>query len=220
MRIKELTLLSNDLVATEKFYTKKLEFPVVDKLATSVSFSVGHSILSFKLAPDKNPCYHFAFSIPSNKVQESVSFIAERTNILRYSSESMVADFTNWNAHAFYFHDNQHNILEIIAHHDLPTASDQTFTSSSIIGICEIGVPVQDVIEACEIINEKFEVPYFKKGPRLQVFSVMGDEHELFIVTKVGRGWLPTQQRAEQYYSEVIFDEGLGKEKKYLIGNK
>jgi catechol-2,3-dioxygenase len=146
--------------------------------------------------------------------------MAQRTNILPYSLESTVADFTNWNAHAFYFHDNQHNILEFIAHHDLPTASDQPFTSSSIIGICEIGVPVEDVTEACKIFNEKFEVPYFKKEPRLQVFSVMGDEHGLFIVTKVGRGWLPTQRPAEQYYSEVIFDEGLRKDKKYVIGNK
>src|SRR3954447_13173963 len=103
MTIKELTLLSNDLVATEEFYTKKLQFRVVDKSATSISFSVGHSILSFKLAPDKNPCYHFAFSIPSNKVEESLSFMAERTNILHYTAESMVANFTNWNAHAFYF---------------------------------------------------------------------------------------------------------------------
>lgn len=164
MIIKELTLLTNNLAATEEFYTKKLSFPILNKSNNHISFSVGHTILSFKLASDKNPCYHLAFSIPSNKVDEALAYIDERTNILPYSAESTIADFANWNAYAFYFHDSQNNILECIAHHDLPTASNQPFTSSSIIGICEIGVPAEDVTEACKTINEKFEVPYFKKG--------------------------------------------------------
>ncbi len=218
MIIKELSLLTNSITATEEFYRKKLEFPVLDKSATRVSFSVGHSILSFTLAADKNPYYHFAFSIPSNQIADAQTYIAEITNILPYNSESTIADFSNWNAHAFYFHDNQNNIPECIAHHDLTNASNQPFTSSSIIGICEIGVPVEDVTEACKIINEKFDVAYFKKGPRLDVFSVMGDEHGLFIVTQVGRGWLPTQQPAEQHFAEVVFED-KNKEKKYVINS-
>lgn len=217
MIIKELTLLTNNLASTEEFYTKKLAFPVLNKSNTRISFSIEHTILSFKLVADKNPYYHFAFSIPSNQIADAQSYIAHRTIILPYNSESTIADFTNWNAHAFYFHDNQNNILECIAHHDLPTASNRPFTSSSIIGICEIGIPVEDVTEACKIINEKFEVPYFRKGPRLQVFSVMGDENGLFIVTQAGRGWLPTQQPAEQYFTEVVF-ENKDKARKYVIG--
>jgi hypothetical protein len=34
----------------------------------------------------------------------------------------------------------------------------------------------------------------------------MGDEYGLFIVTKIGRGWLPTQEPAEQYYIKVVFE--------------
>jgi hypothetical protein len=219
MILKELTLLTNNLASTEEFYTKKLAFPILDKSNTRISFSIGHTILSFKLVADKNPYYHFAFSIPSNQITDAQSYIAQRTIILPYNSESTIADFSNWNAHAFYFHDHQNNILECIAHHDLPNASDQPFTSSSIIGICEIGIPVEDVTEACKIINDAFEVPYFKKGPRLQVFSVMGDENGLFIVTQAGRGWLPTQQPAEEYFTEVVF-ENKGKESKYVIGKE
>ncbi|WP_018613492.1 VOC family protein [Segetibacter koreensis] len=216
MIIKELTLCTNHLDASEEFYTKKLEFPLLHKSADRISFSIGHTILSFKLVKNENPNYHFAFSIPSNKIAEAQSYIAQRTNILPYNSETTIADFSNWNAHAFYFHDNQNNILECIAHHDLPNASNQSFTSSSIIGICEIGVPVEDVTDACKNINEEFEVPYFKKGPRLPVFSVMGDEHGLFIVTTIGRGWLPIQQPAERHFAEIIFEE-TGKERNYVI---
>jgi catechol-2,3-dioxygenase len=216
MIIKELTLLTNNLAATEEFYTKILELPLLAKSATNISFSAGHSTLSFSLVADKDPCYHFAFSIPSNKVNEALSYIAQRTRILPYSDESTIADFTNWNAHAFYFHDNQKNILEFIAHHDLATTSNKPFTSSSITGICEIGVPVEDVTEACKTINEKFGVPYFKKGPRLHHFSVMGDEYGLFIVTKSGRGWVPTQQPAERHFAEVVF-ANENSEGKYVI---
>ena len=219
MIIKELTLLTNNLASTEEFYTKKLAFPILDKSNTRISFSIGHTILSFKLVADKNPYYHFAFSIPSNKVDEAHAYIAPRTEILPFTPGTTIADFSNWNAHAFYFHDHQNNILECIAHHDLPNTSDQPFTSSSIIGICEIGIPVEDVTEACKILNNKFEVPYFRKGPRLSVFSVMGDENGLFIVTQAGRGWLPTQQPAEEYFTEVVF-ENKGKESKYVIGKE
>lgn len=142
--------------------------------------------------------------------------ITKRTTILPYNSQTTIADFRNWNAHAFYFHDNQNNILEFIAHHDLPTDSDQPFTTSSIIGVCEIGIPSEDVTEACKTIKEKFEVPYFAKGPRLPDFSVMGDEKGLFIVTKIGRGWLPTQQSAARHSSEVVF-WNKDKESKFVI---
>lgn len=216
MVIKKLHLLTNNLVSTEEFYTKVLEFTIVDKSESHISFSAGHTVLSFSLRDDKKLCYHFAFSIPSNKVDEAYSCIAERTSILPFSAYSTIADFTNWNAHAFYFHDDQQNILEFIAHHELPSSSNLPFTSSSIIGICEIGIPAKDVTGETTAINEKFEVPYFKKGPRLQDFSVMGDERGMFIVTKIGRGWLPTQQPSERFFTEVVF-ENKNKERTYVI---
>ncbi|MCW3106850.1 MAG: hypothetical protein JWQ09_1356 [Segetibacter sp.] len=206
MVIKELELLTGNLTATEEFYTKVIGLTVLDKSETSISFSVGHTILSFTNTKESNPFYHFAFSIPSNKVDEAHRYISERTDILPFSPGTTIADFSNWNAHAFYFHDNQNNIVEFIAHHDLPNRTDKPFTPSSIIGICEIGIPVEDVTEACKTFNEEYDVPYYVKGPRLRDFAVMGDEHGLFIVTKIGRGWLPTQEPAEQYYIKVVFE--------------
>lgn len=205
MLIRKLELQTSDINTTKDFYTKILELPILNKSSNRISFAAGHTILSFSLIADKKPYYHFAFSIPSNKIVEAHSYISHRTTILPFTAESTIADFSNWNAHAFYFHDNQNNIIEFIAHHDLPNTSNQPFTSSSIIGICEIGIAAENVTEACKIINEKFEAPYFKKGPRLPDFSVMGDEQGLFIVTKVGRGWLPTQQPAERHFTKVEF---------------
>ncbi len=219
MLIKQLELQTNDIKTTADFYTVVMELPILNKSFERISFAEGRTILSFALANNKKTYYHLAFGIPSNKFDEAHSYIAERTRILPFTAKSTIANFSNWNAHAFYFHDNQNNILEFIAHHDLPNNSNQPFTSSSITGICKIGVPAEDVTEACKTIHEKYEVPYFKKGPRLKEFSDMGDEHGLFIVTKVGRGWLPTQQPAERHFTEVIF-ENRGKEKKYIISNE
>ena len=205
MVIKELRLLTANLTATHDFYASTLELAVIEKTGTNISFAVGHTILTFTYSPASNPFYHFAFSIPSNKVDEAHQYISKRTEILPFTPGTTIADFSNWNAHAFYFHDNQNNILEFIAHHDLPNSSEEPFTSSSIIGICEIGIPVDNVTEACKKFNNEYNVPYYIKGPRLQDFSVMGDEYGLFIVTRIGRGWLPTQVAAEQYFTEVEF---------------
>src|SRR5437868_2726382 len=109
MVIKELTLLTNNLVSTEGFYTKIVELPVLDRSETGISFSAGRTILSFNYAKQSNPFYHFAFSIPSNKIDEAHDFIAERTEILPFNPGTTIADFSSWNAHAFYFHDNQKN---------------------------------------------------------------------------------------------------------------
>ena len=215
MVVRELTLLTNNLVSTEDFYTKILELAVHAKSGNSISFSAGHTVLTFTYT-DIKPHYHFAFSIPTNKVDEAHAFVKKRTDILPFTPNTTIADFNNWNAHAFYFLDDQNNIVEFIAHHDLPNSSDKIFTSASIIGVCEIGVPVEDVSEACREFNDGYGVPYYVKGPKLSDFSVMGDEIGLFIVTKIGRGWLPTQRRAERHFAEVVF-ENNGEQKKIVI---
>jgi catechol-2,3-dioxygenase len=216
MQIKRLTIQTIDLAGTEHFYREVLGLQTVDNNSAEITFAAGYTNLTFQQSNKSNPLYHFAFSIPSNKVDEAHSYIAGKTPILPFFKETTIADFSNWNAHAFYFHDNQKNIVEFIAHHDLQNDSDKPFSASSIIGVCEIGIPVKDVTEACKDFNEKYGAPYFTKGPRLQDFSVMGDEQGLFIVTKIGRGWLPTQQPAERYRTTVVF-ESDGKEKVYQV---
>lgn len=216
MIINELVLLTRDLPSTEEFYSKILAMRVLNKSEKRISFLIGHTVLTFIQTKETNPFYHFAFSIPSNKLDEAHEYIAAKTDILPFTPGITIANFSNWNAHAFYFHDNQHNIVEFIAHHDLPNSSDMPFTSSSVIGVCEIGIPVDDVFEACKKFLEEYEVPYYVKGPNLQDFAVMGDEYGLFIVTKTGRGWLPTQRPAERYFTRVVF-ESNSKTKNYLV---
>lgn len=84
----------------------------------------------------------------------------------------------------------------MIAHHDLAYTSEEPFTQNSIIGICEMGLVVDDVGETCKQLNEDHDIPYFDKGPYLPDFAVMGSADSLMIISTKGRGWLPTGQPA------------------------
>jgi hypothetical protein len=206
MTIQEIELQTQDLASIETFYHQVLEMPITQKTETSISFSAGKSILTFRLNEQERSFYHFAFLIPENKVEEAYQWVSARTKVLPYNNTSDIADFKNWNAHAFYFHDPQKNILEFIVHHDLENASAQPFGINNIISICEIGITVDDVVEACVQFNKGYGVPYFDKGPYMEDFAVMGEEDCLLIISATGRGWLPTGQPAGKYFLKVVLN--------------
>jgi extradiol dioxygenase family protein len=206
MFIQSLHLHTNDLEATKKFYTELLQVPVITESEKSISFAFGHSTLNFRASLESNPFYHIAFSIPNNKLEEALQWISNKTAILPYSETEMIADFTGWNAKSFYFHDNNENILEFITHYDLKTSSTQPFNAALITGICEIGVTVEEVEHACKEFHTLFHLPYFPKGPQLHDFGVMGDANGMFIVSKTGRGWLPTFRPCEKHWTKVLIE--------------
>lgn len=210
MTIKTLGLFTNDLAATKRFYTECMQLRLVDETAAQVSFAAGNSLLKFTKITGSNPFYHFAFSIPNNHLQNALIWVSRFAEILPYSSTEQIADFTGWNAKAFYFHDNNNNILELITHYDLAIETADVFSSASVLSICEAGIVVDEVAAATKHIYETYGVPYFLKGPNLTDFSVMGDAHGMFIVSKKGRGWLPTHRACAYYPLNVIAEEKGG----------
>jgi catechol 2,3-dioxygenase-like lactoylglutathione lyase family enzyme len=206
MFIHSLHLHTNDLEATKEFYSNLLQVPVIKESEQNISFAFGHSALYFHSSLENNPFYHVAFSIPNNKLEEALQWVSEKTAILPYSETEMIADFTGWNAKSFYFHDNNQNILEFITHYDLKTTSTQSFTPALINGICEIGITVEDVEHACKEFNTLFHLPCFPKGPQLFDFGVIGDANGMFIVSKTGRGWVPTFRPCEKHWTKVLIE--------------
>ncbi len=206
MTIQEIELQTKDLAGMEAFYHQVMELPIARKTGDSISFIAGQSVITFRLREGDRSFYHFAFLIPENKLEEAYQWVTSRTSVLPYNHASNIADFANWNAHAFYFHDPQKNILEFIVHHDLKNASDAPFSSDAIIGLCEIGITVDDVAEACQQFHEIYGVPYFEKGPYMDDFAVMGTEDCLLIISATGRGWLPTGQPAGKYFLKTVLN--------------
>jgi hypothetical protein len=55
--------------------------------------------------------------------------------------------FDNWNADACYAHDPCGNIVEVIAHHELPEESPESpaFSADELLGLCELGLVGADL---------------------------------------------------------------------------
>src|SRR5438067_3420051 len=119
MFIKELHILTDNPEESSAFYANGLGLPVLHETDNSVTLSLKHSTLTFHHSEVKNPKYHFAINIPRNKINEALNWVSHIIHPVIIENGSAVADFRNWHAEAFYFFDNNGNILELIARRDL-----------------------------------------------------------------------------------------------------
>lgn len=206
MQISEVHLLTNSFSETEFFYEKKLGLEVIGKSDGLLSFQIGTSKLSFHLSDKiQKPVYHLAFDIPENRLYEALEWIRKRTELIPFETHEII-DFPNWHAKSFYFYDSNGNILVCIVRYDLKNTSDEFFGGTSFLKISEIGFVVEDVLGFCDAVNQKYETDYFEMQPKRENFSVLGDNHGLFIVSGTNRNWFPTMQKAESFWSKVIFE--------------
>lgn len=206
MRLLEIDLFTADIDGTAAFYAGRLHWPVLFRSSTLVRFQVGYSTLSFHLAlASEQPFYHLAFAIPWALVEAGAEWVAARTPLLPFFATQNLVDFPNWRARAFYFADNNGNILEGIGRATLPGPAATVFTAACFWGVNEVGLPMANVVESCAAWNAKYDVPFFEHGPKRADFTALGDDEGLFVVAAIGRGWLPTFRPAEQHRLRVRF---------------
>jgi catechol 2,3-dioxygenase-like lactoylglutathione lyase family enzyme len=208
MTILEIELLSDNLDATGEFYTNILGLEPESKDADHVSFRAGESILIFTRSVNLCPVYHFAFNIPKNTLDEAYIWISSRTSVIPVSETGAMADFTAWNAKAFYFYDNNGNILEMIAHFDLDNETNQPFTASVISGISEIAIVTEDVPRYTAQLSKISGIGVYEKQEPLPNFAALGDANGLFIISEEGRHWNPTNQPSHKFFTRVKFRNG------------
>lgn len=204
MEILELILLTNNLEETEKFYSTLLEFKLIDKTKKSLTYSTGKSKLTFQSA-EKNtqPYYHFAFTIPKNKMDEAIVWCKKRVELIKDYDGNELIIFDNWNAESIYFYDNNHNILEFICRKDLPNESMELFSSQSIENISEAGIVADEPLKFGEELRQKTKLDYYVKGPKREDFAAMGTNTGLFVISNSERNWFPTNRKAEKYPIKV-----------------
>jgi catechol-2,3-dioxygenase len=209
MRIRELTLQSKDAAAQRAFYHDLLGLPVVEEDSQHVTFQAGHTRLTFEQAASAlpNSTYHFAFNIPENQIMQAKDWLIARTPlaVAPDNSQQEIYDFTDWNAHAFYFLDGDGNIVEFIARHNLNNASDVPFSEDSLIGVSEMGLATPDVIRTVADLQHNLGLPVWR-GAGSDMFSAVGDEHGLFIVVKTGRKWLSSDRAALPLLAQVVIE--------------
>lgn len=206
MRIQGLQLLSDDLEGTASFYHEVLGLPILHQSEKELRLAAGETVLSFHRSREQKQQYHFAFNIPCNKTEEALGWMQGKAAIIEIAPGQPIADFSNWNAMAFYFTDNNENVVEFIGRNDLKNASTVPFDGSSVLSVCEIGIVGDDVPEQCAQIIEKYGVEYFSKQPPLPRFAALGDDEGLFIVVPHRREWYPTKILSTKHWLRVDFE--------------
>ncbi|MBI2268722.1 MAG: VOC family protein [Bacteroidetes bacterium] len=205
MEILELALQTNNLMGTKTFNQQTIGFKIVDETENLISFRIGYSKLIFKsINNNLNPKYHFAFNIPTNKIEEAIEWTSQRAKLIHTKNESIITDFENWNAKAIYFFDNNQNILEFISRTDLNNPTDKEFSIETVLNINEVGLVVDRPIKIGEDINRKVATDFFAKGPKRDDFAAVGDEIGLFVISNPNRKWYPTEQLAERWKIKTV----------------
>ena len=189
MQIRELQFGTSALAQQYDFYTRVFGFPVLQETLDMFVLQVGASRLTFTRTNNEHVgIAHFAFNIPENQFPAAKQWLQARTPLFRNTDGGDEFFFEAWNAHALYFNDPDGNILELIARHTLPSASDRPFSGQSILNISEIGIVTEDVPAQVAAVEARIGATVYC-GPGSDSFTPVGDEEGLFIVVKRGRLW-------------------------------
>lgn len=212
MHLKEINLQTKNVVALYNFYSNILKLPVKNIDDKIISVKAGASELIFQEASDcLDPFYHFAFNIPSNKLDEAIQWLQNKVELLWLDDyKSFVADFVNWHARSVYFLDSGGNILELIARFDLADEESEQFSSRQFRNVSEIGLvfPNKNFDNKANEILEKYQLSYFSKQPPLPHFRALGNDEGLFIMVPEKRNWFATNMVSGIFPLKILFSSG------------
>ncbi len=208
MKILEVELLSDNLENTAAFYAESLGLPVIEKETDSLKIKIGYSTLTFKRSINRQPVYHIAFNIPENTLEEALIWVSSKTTIIPATADSQVAEFTAWNARAFYFYDNNGNVLEFIARFDLEQKTTAPFTSEAISCISEVAIVTENVRKYSRQLSKLTGIEPYEKQPVHDNFAALGNANGLFIISEEGRNWFPTNDPSKKFPVRIKFQSG------------
>jgi hypothetical protein len=176
-----------------------------DALAAFYGGRAGYTVLEFEPVPEGRPFYHFALRVPRNRFEEAREWLASRSPLLPGPDGEMTFEFDFWNAQACYALDPGDNIVELIAHRELPDESpaEGAFGADELLGMCELGV-VGPEPRAMAAALEPLGIGLWSGTlDEPDSLAFMGGREGVFILTHPGRGWMPTGRPAEPWPVEV-----------------
>lgn len=206
MKLEHIQIETNSISKTIAFYTQNLGFKILDHDSTSVSFQIGSSILKFIENRNFDSIYHLAFNIPENKLDEAIKWCKNRVDLIPIENESVITRFESWNANAVYFYDNNGNLLEFIARHDLNNSQSEPFDTKSILNISEIGIVHEKPLELGQNLINQHQLNFFSKNANSEFFAAIGNDEGLLIIVKPNRNWYPTQTPSESNKTQVLLE--------------
>jgi hypothetical protein len=191
VRLQAAESLASDL---ERFYGERLGLPH----AGGGGFRIGATRLEFSPASGE-AFYHFALRVPRNRFHAARDWIATRAEVLAE------AEFDNWSAEACYVEDPAGNIVELIAHHQLPEEmpGDEPFSGEELLGMCELGLVGPDTRAMAEALEE-VGIELWDGTLEPGRLAFMGGRDGVLILCPTGRGWMPTDRPAEPHAVEAL----------------
>lgn len=214
MKINRLILKTAAIDKLDSFYSRTLELETKRVSASELQINCVRSELIFKQAPGDNPFYHFAFNIPSNKIEEARSWLKNKVDLIWMDDyKSDIADFVNWKAKSVYFFDPAGNIVELIARFDLNNPALEPFSGKQILSVSEVGLvfSIEGFAKKTNALLRDNRLEYFLKQPALPQFRAIGDDEGLFIVVPEKRNWYPTEKASGIFPIQVEFENGGSK---------
>jgi hypothetical protein len=170
-----------------------------------LEFGVGSTVMAFDPVPEGRPFYHFALRVPRNRFARAREWLASRAELLAGRDGETTFEFEFWNAQACYALDPGDNILELIAHRELPDESPLggPFGADELLGICELGLVGPDtraIGAALEALGIDLWSGTLDEPGKL---AFMGGRDGVLILSQPGRGWRPTGRPAEIHPVDV-----------------
>jgi len=203
MKLEHIQIQTSNIRQTTAFYQDILGLSIIENDSESISVKAGNSILKFIENPEFKSIYHFAFNIPENQLEKAIEWCKNKIDLIIIEDQNVITHFENWNAHAVYFYDNNGNLLEFIARHDLNNAQTEEFSSKSILNISEIGIVNENPLELGNQLIAKHDLSFFSKNNNSEVFAAIGDDEGLLILVKPNRNWYPTQTPSESNKTDI-----------------
>jgi len=155
------------------------------------------------------PVHHIALGVPENRFEEAKAWLAERSPLLSDGDRDEF-DFAFWNARACYTLDAAGNVLELIAHAGLGTASPGFSGAGHLTGIAEVGLPATDVLALVEELGS-LGLGTWDGDPPDARFSAIGARGATFIIVPAKRNWYPTQAASGLWPIEVEIAGRIGR---------
>jgi catechol 2,3-dioxygenase-like lactoylglutathione lyase family enzyme len=191
VELVEVRLASAHPDAQRSLYGDVLGLEVSDA-AGALAVQIGAARLVFE--PGRPSPQHFAIRIPSAAYADALDWLGSRAELLVDDDGGHAFAFPDWNADAAYFRDPDRNVVELIAHHDLPEPYRPPFRPGSMLGVCEVGVPTDDVGDYLKSLERRTgERRWSGDGVS---FAAAGDKRGSLIVVRRGRVWYPTEDAA------------------------
>ncbi|NIG55496.1 VOC family protein [Chitinophaga sp. Cy-1792] len=214
MKITALEIISNDINKAIHFYHEILGFELVASSPEKAVVKIGHTLFTLKHDNQAKGVYHLAFDIANNHLEEALHWIAAKMPVVKDKDHNEITGFPAWNAKSFYFYDQEDNLLELITRYDQHSHNSQPFDQHAIIGINEVGISPAAPLVLAEDLVSNHGLSWFAKGPKLEEFCVVGDEEGMFVISRAGRNWYPTDKPAGHIPLRVLV-QANGKESEF-----